>query len=55
VEADEADDVVKRRVGLSVRRRREDPRRGLPVDIRRQLAAVLKLVQRELRHRRTGP
>jgi hypothetical protein len=55
VVADEADDVVVQRVGLPIRRQRDDPRRGLPVHIRRQLAAVLELVQRELRHRRAVP
>jgi hypothetical protein len=41
---DEADDVVERRVGLPVRRLRDDPRRGLPVHVRRQLAGILKLM-----------
>jgi hypothetical protein len=35
MEADETDDVVERRAGLPVCRRRVNPRRGLPVLIRR--------------------
>jgi hypothetical protein len=42
--ADEADDVAERRVGLPIRRRRDDPRRGLPVNIQRELPTVLELV-----------
>jgi hypothetical protein len=53
--ADEADDVAVRRVGLPIRRRRDDPCRGLPIHIRRQLAAVLELVQCELRHHQAVP
>jgi hypothetical protein len=45
VEADEADDIAERRVGHSVPRRRLDPLRGLPVHIRRQLAADNQQVQ----------
>jgi transposase InsO family protein len=55
VVADEADDVAKRRVGLPILRRQDDPRQGLPIHVRHQLAAVLELVQRELRHRRVWP
>jgi hypothetical protein len=39
VEADEADDVAERWVGNSVPLRWHDPLRGLPIHIRRQLAA----------------
>jgi hypothetical protein len=53
VEADEADDIAEQRVELPVRRRRDDPHRGLPVHVRPQLAADLELTQRERRHRRT--
>jgi hypothetical protein len=49
VEADEADDVVERWVGHSVPLRRLDPFRGLPVHIRRQLAAGHQHIQRQRR------
>jgi hypothetical protein len=55
VEEDEADDVDVRVVGNSVPLRRHDPLRGLPVHIRRQLAAGHKQVQRQRRGRRALP
>jgi hypothetical protein len=55
VEADEANDVAERRVGLPVRRRRVDPRRGLPVLVRRQLAGIYQLTQGQPRRRRARP
>jgi hypothetical protein len=42
---DKADHVPERWVGLPIRRRRSDPRRGLTLHIRRQLAAVDELVK----------
>jgi hypothetical protein len=55
VVADEADNVPIRRVGLPIHRWQDYPFRGLPVHVRRQLAAILELVQRERRHRRARP
>jgi hypothetical protein len=55
VVSDEADDVAVRRVGLPIRRRRNNPRRGLPIHVRRQLAAVHELAQGKPRHRRAAP
>jgi hypothetical protein len=52
---DEADDVAVRRVGLSIYRRWNEPRRGRPLHVWRQLTAVHELVQGELRHRRSIP
>jgi hypothetical protein len=48
---DEADHIAERRVGLPIRRQRNDPRWRLPLHIRRQLAAIHKLVQGEIHHR----
>jgi hypothetical protein len=47
VVSDEAADVAVRRVGLLIRRRRNNPHRRLPIHVRRQLAAVHKLAQGE--------
>jgi hypothetical protein len=55
VETDEADDVARRRPRVPVRRRRDYPRCGLPVHIRRQLAGVHQLAQGQPRHRRARP
>jgi hypothetical protein len=52
---DEADDVAVRRVGLPIRRQRNDPCQGLPIHVRRQLTAVHELAQGESRHRRADP
>jgi hypothetical protein len=52
---EEADDVAVRRVGLPVRRRWNDPRRGSPLHVWRQLTAIHELVQGELRHCRPSP
>jgi hypothetical protein len=52
---DEADDVVVCRVGLRIRRRWNDPCRGRPYHVRRQLAAVHKLIQGERCHCRAAP
>jgi hypothetical protein len=51
----EANDVVIRRVGLPICRRRNDPRQRRPCHVRRQLTAVHKLVQGEHRHRPVAP
>jgi hypothetical protein len=50
VVADEADDVAERWIGQPIRRRWDDPHRGLPVHVRHQLVAILEFVQRKLRH-----
>jgi hypothetical protein len=55
VEADEANDITERWVGFPVRRRRVDPRRGLPVLVRRQLAGIYQLAQGQPRRRRARP
>ncbi len=55
METDEADDLAGRRSRLPVCRRRDDPRRGLPVHVWNQLAVVLELVQCKRRHRRARP
>jgi hypothetical protein len=52
---DEADHVAEQRVGLPIRRRRNDPLLRLSLHIRRQLAAVHKLVQREVCHHGAMP
>jgi hypothetical protein len=40
VKPDEADDITIQRVGLPVRRRQNDLRRGCPLHVRRQLPAI---------------
>jgi hypothetical protein len=55
VEEDEADDIAVRWVGNSVPLRRHDPLRGLPLHIRRQLAAGHQPTQGQRRRRRALP
>jgi hypothetical protein len=55
VEADEADDVAERRVGLPVPHRQVNPRRGLPVLVRCQLVGIHQLAQGQPRRRRARP
>jgi hypothetical protein len=55
VVADEGDDVAVERVGLLIRHRRDYTRRGLPVHIRRKLAAVHELAQGEPHHCQAAP
>jgi hypothetical protein len=52
---DEVDDVAIRGVGLPICRWWDNPRRALPLHVRRQLTAVHELVQGERRHRRAAP
>jgi hypothetical protein len=52
---DEANNVAVWRVGLPIRRRWNDPCRGRPLHVWRQLITIHELVQGELRHRRSIP